>query len=121
MASSCAVLVVDTAGVDIRCMKVFTQDLATSCAVADSTYAFTANPVVRSTEIPLPGQHRTRHYAVSFPSRNNTVATASAVSQAPTRADSQAEAFFRIKAYVTLPNGSGTENIISVEQPLLAG
>ena len=89
--------------------------------MADSTYAFTANPVVRSTEIPLPGQHRTCHYAVSFPSRNNTVSTASALSQAPARADSQAEALFRIKAYITLPDGSVTENIISVEQPLLAG
>ena len=121
MANSCAALVVDTTGVDIRGMKVFTQDFATSFAVADSTYAFTANPVVRSTEIPLPGQHRTCHYAVSFPSRNNTVATASAVSQAPARADSQAETLFRIKAYITLPDGSVTENIISVEQPLLAG
>ena len=121
MANSCAALVVDTTGVDIRGMKVFTQDFATSFAVADSIYAFTANPVVRSTEIPLPGQHRTCHYAVSFPSRNNTVATASAVSQAPARADSQAETLFRIKAYITLPDGSVTENIISVEQPLLAG
>ena len=121
MANSCAALVVDTTGMDIRGIKVFTQDCATSFAVADSTYAFAANPIVRSTEIPLPGLHRTCHYAVSFPSRNNTGAAASAVSQAPTRADSQAEAFFRIKAYVTLPNGSVTENIISVEQPLLAG
>ena len=39
----------------------------------------------------------------------------------PIWADSQAEPFFRIKAYITLPNGSVTENIISVEQPLLAG
>ena len=117
MANSCAALVVDTTGVDIRGMKVFTQDFATSFAVADSAYAFTANPVVRSTEIPLPGQHSTCHYAVSFPSRN----TMGAANNAHPATRANGETFFRIRAYVTLPDGSVTENIISVEQPLLAG
>ena len=104
MANSCAALVVDTAGVGIRGMKVLTQDFATSFAVSDSTYAYQANPLIRSVEVPTNGQHYTCHYAVSFPSRH-------------TRSDG----LFRIKAYVTLPDGTTTENIITVEQPLLAG
>ena len=104
MANSCAALVVDTAGVGIRGMKVLTQDFATSFAVSDSTYAYQANPLIRSVEVPTNGQPYTCHYAVSFPSRH-------------TRSDS----LFRIKAYVTLPDGTTTENIITVEQPLLAG
>ena len=104
MANSCAALVVDTAGVGIRGMKVLTQDFATSFAVSDSTYAYQANPLIRSVEVPTNGQHYTCHYAVSFPSRH-------------TRSDG----LFRIKAYVTLPDGTTTENIITVEQPLMAG
>ena len=104
MANSCAALVVDTAGVGIRGMKVLTQDFATSFAVSDSTYAYQANPLIRSVEVPTNGQPYTCHYAVSFPSRH-------------TRSDG----LFRIKAYVTLPDGTTTENIITVEQPLLAG
>ena len=104
MANSCAALVVDTAGVSIRGMKVLTQDFATSFAVSDSTYAYQANPLIRSVEVPTNGQPYTCHYAVSFPSRH-------------TRSDG----LFRIKAYVTLPDGTTTENIITVEQPLMAG
>lgn len=104
MANSCAALVVDTAGVGIRGMKVLTQDFATSFAVSDSTYAYQANPLIRSVEVPTNGQPYTCHYAVSFPSRH-------------TRSDG----LFRIKAYVTLPDGTTTENIITVEQPLMAG
>ena len=104
MANSCAALVVDTAGIGVRGMKVLTQDFATSFAVSDSTYAYQANPLIRSVEVPTNGQHYTCHYAVSFPSRH-------------TRSDG----LFRIKAYVTLPDGTTTENIITVEQPLLAG
>ena len=104
MANSRAALVVDTAGVGIRGMKVLTQDFATSFAVSDSTYAYQANPLIRSVEVPTNGQPYTCHYAVSFPSRH-------------TRSDG----LFRIKAYVTLPDGTTTENIITVEQPLLAG
>ena len=104
MANSCAALVVDTAGVGIRGMKVLTQDFATSFAVSDSTYAYQANPLIRSVEVPTNGQPYTCHYTVSFPSRH-------------TRSDG----LFRIKAYVTLPDGTTTENIITVEQPLMAG
>lgn len=104
MANSCAALVVDTAGVNISGMKVLTQDFATSFAVSDSTYAYQANPLIRSVEVPTNGQPYTCHYAVSFPSRH-------------TRSDG----LFRIKAYVTLPDGTTTENIITVEQPLMAG
>ena len=104
MANSCAALVVDTAGVSIRGMTVLTQDFATSFAVSDSTYAYQANPLIRSVEVPTNGQPYTCHYAVSFPSRH-------------TRSDG----LFRIKAYVTLPDGTTTENIITVEQPLMAG
>lgn len=104
MANSCAALVIDTAGVNISGMKVLTQDLATSFAVNDSTYAYQANPLVRAVEVPLNSSPYTCHYAVSFPSRLT-----------------RAEALFRIKAYVTLPDGTITENIITVEQPLLAG
>lgn len=104
MANSCAALVVDTAGVGIRGMKVLTQDFATSFAVSDSTYAYQANPLIRSVEVPTNGQPYTCHYAVSFPSRHT-----------------RSYGLFRIKAYVTLPDGTTTENIITVEQPLLAG
>lgn len=112
MANSCAALVVDTTGVNVTGIDVFTQGFATSFAVADSTYTFAANPIVRSVEVPLPGMHSTCHYAVSFPSRNTEASRASTRSADP---------FFHIKAYVKLPDGTVTENIISVESPLLAG
>lgn len=108
MANSCSALVVDTAGVYIKGMNVVAEGFASDFAVGDSIYGFAGNTVVRSLEIPIPqALHRTCHYTVTFPSHDATRA--------------EAEGLYRIKAYVTLPNGTITENVISVESPLLAG
>ena len=111
MVNSCTALVVDTAGVDVKGVRMY----ATDFAVIDSLYHFDSNPVVRSCELNIPVEcHRICHYVVSFPSRDEAIPMSSS-----TRAT--ANACYRVTAYITLPDGTITENIISVEQPLLAG
>lgn len=115
MVNSCTALVVDTAGVDVKGVRMFATDFATDFAVSDSLYHFASNPVVRSCELNIPVEcHRICHYVVSFPSRDEAIPLSSS-----TRATTNA--CYRVTAYITLPDGTVTENIISVEQPLLAG
>lgn len=124
MANSCTALVVDTAGVDVKGMKMFAKDFATDFAVSDSAYHFDSNPVVRSVEMEVPKEiHRACHYVVSFPSRDEALQLSSQKRATPTNAPTKAtpDAYYRVMAYITLPDGSITENIISVESPLLAG
>lgn len=108
MANCCTALVVDTAGVYVKGVNVVAQDFASRFAVGDSIYSFDNDVVIRSNEISIPKTlHRTCHYVVSFPSADKT------------RAD--AGAYYRIKAYVTLADGTITENVMTVETPLSAG
>ena len=108
MANCCTALVVDTAGIYVKGVNVVAQDFASRFAVGDSIYSFDNDVVIRSNEISIPkALHRTCHYVVSFPSADKT------------RAD--AGAYYRIKAYVTLADGTITENVMTVETPLSAG
>lgn len=124
MANSCTALVVDTAGVNVKGIKMFAKDFATYFAVSDSAYHFYSNPVVRSEEMDVPKEiHRACHYVVSFPSRDEAIQLSSPQRATPTKAPTKAtpDAYYRVMAYITLPDGSITENIISIESPLLAG
>lgn len=107
MVNSSAALVIDTAGVTgIQDIRIFASGFANSFAVRDSLYTYTHDPVVRSNQVAIEDSRFICHYTVNFPSRSSA-----------TRG-TEAECW-RFVAYVTLTDGSVTENIISVETPLL--
>lgn len=107
MANAAAALVIDTAGVaGIQDLRIFASGFANSFAVRDSLYTYTYDPVVRSNEVKIEGSQFACHYTVNFPSR-------------PSATRGSGEGCWGFAVYVTLADGSVTENIISVETPLL--
>lgn len=108
MANSAAALVIDTAGVSgIKDIKIYSSGFAESFALRDSTYAYGQKaPVVRSVAVPMNHGHYVCRYTVNFPSYQQPVVRAT-------------EEYWRFMAYVTLPDGTITENIISIQSPLL--
>lgn len=107
MVNCCAAIVVDTAGVSLQGMKVVMHDCADTFVVRDSLYSFSSRSIVRAVEVPLPGLRRSCHYAAAFPSPDVAVKSVPYV--------------YRIVVYALLPDGTTTENVISVATPLKAG
>ncbi|MBO5233525.1 MAG: hypothetical protein J6B33_04365 [Prevotella sp.] len=107
MANSAAALVIDTAGVaGIQDIRIYSSGFANSFVVRDSLYTYNRNPIVRSVPVGMSGGHHVCHYTVNFPSFQRPVSRATAE-------------YWRFIAYVTVADGSVTENIISIEKPLL--
>lgn len=108
MANSAAALVIDTAGVSgIQDIKIYSQGFAESFAIRDSLYTYPAKaPVVRSVPVLLSRGHYACAYTVNFPSYQTPVARTT-------------EEYWRFMAYITLTDGTVTENIISIQSPLL--
>ncbi|MBQ9667132.1 MAG: hypothetical protein IJV45_00070 [Prevotella sp.] len=115
MVNSAVALVVDTTGYDIRSMHVVVQDMATQFGVNDSLYTFTQSPVIRTRELqPSADGKKACFMSVCLPSANT-----------PTRAgmpdDTGEGSYWQMRAYVTLQDGSVTENVLYIRQPLPAG
>lgn len=114
MQNCAAALVVDQKGVAHQDMQVFLQDLATGFTVNDSTYIYKDSPVVRTHRLETDGQLLC-NYGMSFPS------PASPAEVEPSGRDVTETTLWRIKAYVTMPDGSITETTLSIPTPLKAG
>lgn len=108
MANCSASLVIDTLGSHVKDLKVFMTGFATGFDIRDSLYRYDYTPVVKADEVPLEEKGQVCFTAVTFPSR--TVAT-----------KAEAESLWRITAYATLPDGSITQTILGVPDPLPAG
>ena len=121
MANSATAILVDTAGSHIRDLKVFATGFATDFSVADSLYHFNAAPVFRMDRLPLTENGGCCFASVHFPSRNPED-TKSVIDSGDIFVTTEAEsALWQIKAYVTNEDGSVTESILGVNEPLHAG
>lgn len=106
MVNSAAVLVIDPQGIDVKDVKVFTTGFATGFNVNDSTYTFAKNPpIVRTTSVAT-GTDQLCFCSVNFPSRDKAEGD---------------EPLWEYRVYVTLADGSVTESILRVNEPLGAG
>lgn len=107
MVNSAAALVIDTLGVSgIQDIRIFSSGFANSFMLRDSLYIYGKSPVVRSVPVEMDHGHHVCHYTVTFPSYQQPVARAT-------------EEYWRFMAYVTLSDGTTTENIISIQSPLM--
>lgn len=106
MVNAAAALVIDTEGVaGIQDIRIYSSGFASSFAVRDSSYTYSHSPIVRSVHVPLSDTHYACHYTANFPS--------------PTKPSVRSSSeCWRFIAYITLADGTVTENIISVETPL---
>ena len=120
MANCAAALVVDTTGHHVRDMHVFIDDLADGFYVRDSLYTYRRQTAVRTfpVTVTLPTASHTRaesvyrqvcYCGVGFPSRDRAL---------PGSPDGT---IWHMRVYVTRDNGSITETILSVKEPLKAG
>ena len=111
MANSAAAIVIDTTGRNIRDLKLFATGFATDFSVCDSLYHFKSAPVFQMDSLPLE-EEGCCFASVHFPSRDTEDDTKDVVTES---------ALWCLKAYVTTQDGSVTESVLGVTEPLKAG
>jgi hypothetical protein len=114
MANCSATLVLDPLGLDYTDLKVFTTGFANEFLIKDSTYVYdhTSTMVVAQ---PVETDNNLLCFcSVNFPSRDAAPASAG------TRAEKGAP-LWQFKVYLTKKDGSVTETVLDIEEPLKAG
>ena len=84
--------------------QVFVSGFADGFAIADSTYRFSSQPVVRTIMLPVEGGTEYCYASAHFPSR-----------------DEGEGAIWRWEVQVPLPDGTVTRSVLDVKEPLPAG
>ena len=121
MVNSATAIVVDTLNSHIRDIKMYATGFATDFSVCDSLYFFNHTPVFRMDELSLEEPGGYCFTAVHFPSRNPADTKSIIDSQDPFVSEDAPNSLWQIRAYVTLADGTVTETILSVMNPLMAG
>ena len=113
MANSAVALVLDTKEQPYADLKVYATGFAEAFYIRDSTYVFTnTSPLVKAE--PVATESKLLCFcSVNFPSRDDIPATKSRAEKEP--------AFWQFKVYLTKTDGSITETILDIDEPLKAG
>ena len=114
MANSAAALVLDTKGQAFSDIKVYATGFANTFYVRDSTYVNSENPPLVIAERVATDSPLLCFCSVNFPSRDAIPASVN------TRAEDNA-ALWQLKVYLTKTDGSITETILNIMEPLKAG
>ena len=108
MANSAVALVLNTKGHAYTDMKVYSTGFANRFNIKDSVYVFPKeSPLIKATKVET-GNDLLCYCSVNFPSHDGT-----------TRADE--ETLWQIKVYITNTDGSITESVLDIKEPLKAG
>ena len=111
MVSSAVALVVEQSALENPDMKVVLRGTATGFDVCDSTFTFNNQSVIRTEKL------TDRCYAtVSLPSPSPAQSPV-----APRRMKQDDNSYWQLRTYVTLPDNTVTETILTIDYPLLAG
>ena len=112
MANAAAAAVLDTTGSAVKDVRVFFRGFATEFALSDSTYRFRGNPVLRAEKVSVAGDSGTDlcFTTVNFPSRDTVESKAE-----------EDETLWTVSVYCTRTDGTVTETVLSVKEPLKAG
>ena len=130
MANCSAMLVVDPNGHDISGMKVFTTGFATAFFIADSVYEFkTPAPLIRTKRMEPDVSGNVGFVSVNFPSREPSVHQPAAAKVTrtviettdPFIAQPGDEVLWEFRVYMPQPDGTITETILGIKEPLRAG
>ena len=115
MANCASVLVLDTLNSHVKDVKVYAAGFAHAFSLADSTYRYAHNPVIRSEKMAVDAAPGTPlcFTSVTFPSRRTEPSKA---------ADEDVEeGLWELHVLATLPDNTVTRTLISVYEPLDAG
>ena len=129
MANCSAMLVVDPQGHDVSKMQVFPTGFATAFFVADSVYEFKSPaPIIRTKRLEPDESGNVGFVSVNFPSREPSVTQQAAPTTRtiiettePFIANSNSEALWEFRVYIPQPDGTITETILGIRDPLRAG
>ena len=122
MANCAAALVIDPKEHDISSLKVFTTGFATKFNICDSTYTFASkSPIVRTAKVTTDNSSELCFVSVNFPSREPKATRSIIETTEPFIAKDGDETLWQFKAYITNADGTITETILSLRQPLRAG
>lgn len=130
MANCSAMLVVNPNGHDISGMNVFTTGFATAFYIADSVYEFKEPlPLIRTKRLEPDENGHVGFVSVNFPSREPSTPQPAAVR--PTRtviettepfiAQAGDEVLWEFRIYLPQSDGTITETILGIREPLRAG
>lgn len=108
MANSATALVIDNPrGVEVKDIQVYATGFATAFNVNDSTYTYVDNPpMVHAQQVSTGVGDMLCFCTVNFPSRDKAVGE---------------EPLWQYVVYVTLADGSVTQSVLSLKEPLMAG
>lgn len=121
MANCAAALIVDPRGQDASKLKVFTTGFASQFQISDSTYSFAqSSPIVRMTKLDTDADELC-FCSVNFPSPEPQFNRTVIETEDPFVSESTEEALWQFRAYVSQPDGTVTESLLSVKEPLRAG
>ena len=114
MANCAATLVLDTKGQPYSDLKVYATGFADAFYIRDSTYIFTdTSPLVKAERVATDNDMLC-FCSVNFPSRDAIpTATKSRAEEEPT--------LWQFKVYLTKTDGSVTETVLDIDEPLKAG
>lgn len=130
MANCAAMLVVDPNGHDINGMRVFTTGFATAFFIADSVYEFkTPSPLIRAKRLEPDENGIVGFVTVNFPSREPSTPQSAEVRQTrtvietiePFIAQPGDEVLWEFRIYLPQTDGTITETILGIREPLRAG
>ena len=123
MANCASAIVLDTLGSGVKDIKVFVSGFATDFAIRDSAYHFDYTPIIKTDRIILENSEELCFAAAHFPSRDLPLpATRTVVTtQDPFVSEGAANPLWNVKVYSYLKDGTITECILGVTQPLRSG
>ncbi|MBR4729153.1 MAG: hypothetical protein IK075_02725 [Prevotella sp.] len=130
MANCAAMLVVDPQDYDISGMRVFTTGFATAFHIADSVYEFkTPAPLIRTKRMEPDENGNVGFISVNFPSREPSTPQPAAANVTrtviettePFIAQPGDEVLWEFRIYLPQSDGTITETILGIKEPLRAG
>lgn len=123
MANCATALIIDRTGApSVSSMSAFTTGFASAFNIADSTYVFDRDPLIRAKKLDIDEGIEDCYVTVQFPSRDTRPDTKVVVeTEDPFIAESADEGLWEWQVYVTLADGSITQNRLGIVKPLRAG
>lgn len=111
MANCAAIFVLDLNGHETKAMRVYATGFANEFMMNDSVYHYDHAHYIKAKELQLDGETHRCFYTVNYPSRD---------SKTTTKADDNT-GLWQVYVYVTQPDGTTTQNILNIDEPLKAG
>ena len=123
MVNAATALVLDMSEAsEVKDLKVFLRGMADGFMLADSTYTFTSDPVIRTKLLPTePGSTEICYVSTHFPSRDVSPATKTVIDiEDPDSERLSDEILWFWEVYATLQDGTTTQSILGSYNPLHA-